>query len=174
MGSHHPPRPPSRRRAAILAGLAFLLAGCATMTRGTQERVDVETVPSGASVTASTGQACSPTPCSLQLSRRSRPVLSVELEGHASLRVALAPAVETPNRAVPEGTLVAGLPPGSFAVAGRAAALKAIPMGGASLMGGFTTMGVGTVVDVASGAHLSLAPNPLTVVLAPLAAEGGE
>ena len=50
-------------RALLLAASCAALAGCATVTRGTTTAFVVETIPSGAHVTLSTGQECSATPC---------------------------------------------------------------------------------------------------------------
>jgi len=50
-------------------------------------------------------------------------------------------------------------------IAGKPDALKRIPIQGASITGGLVTLGAGSVLDYASGANLSLSPNPVTVKL---------
>lgn len=57
----------------ILITLA-LLSGCASITRGSNDALVIETNPSGATCTLSTGEVCASTPCSLRLSRKSEGV----------------------------------------------------------------------------------------------------
>jgi hypothetical protein len=57
-----------------------LLAGCATIVRGTEQDVTVDTVPSGAMVEFSNGQSCR-SPCSIA-ARRSQPInVVVSMDG---------------------------------------------------------------------------------------------
>jgi hypothetical protein len=55
-------------RAAVLAGGALSLAGCATVVRGAREPFHIVSFPSGATVQLSTGETCR-TPCTLELPR---------------------------------------------------------------------------------------------------------
>jgi len=55
----------------------------------------------------------------------------------------------------------------NFSRSGSPDLLKRIPIGGASIFGGVMTLGAGSIVDGATGAGLSLSPNPVTVFLAP-------
>jgi hypothetical protein len=52
-----------------VAAVALLLPACATVTRGTKETYLIESTPSAAEVTLSTGQTCV-TPCKLKLKRK--------------------------------------------------------------------------------------------------------
>ena len=51
------------------AAVALLLPACATVTRGTKETYIIESTPSAAEVTLSTGETCV-TPCKLKLKRK--------------------------------------------------------------------------------------------------------
>ncbi len=58
-------------RIRILAaiGLAASLAGCGTITRGTDESIAFLSEPPGAAVTTNKGYACPATPCSIKVER---------------------------------------------------------------------------------------------------------
>jgi len=72
----------------IYMGLSFLaviavltLSGCATITRGTTQAYNVNSIPSGASVRFSTGETCT-TPCVLEKKRNEPFVVNVVKEGY--------------------------------------------------------------------------------------------
>ena len=56
------------RIALFLSVTSLLLAGCATMIRGTEEQISVNTNPPGAKLEFSNGQSCE-TPCSIKAKR---------------------------------------------------------------------------------------------------------
>ena len=58
----------------------LLLAGCATIVRGTEQDVTVDTVPSGAKVAFSNGQSCT-SPCSITAKRNKAINVSVSMTG---------------------------------------------------------------------------------------------
>ena len=60
---------------------SVLLCGCATITRGTNQKFVVESSPSEANVRLSTGQTCV-TPCTLTMKRRSDFVVTVSKDGY--------------------------------------------------------------------------------------------
>ena len=168
---------------------SIYLSSCATATRGTQERVRIESDPIGATVTSDIKSqktvtyangtsaqyiGCAPTPCSLNISRKANPVLTIKKDGHQTLKVKIVSSWATGSRSVASGSLVAGLPPGSHAVAGSADALKRIPIQGAMFGTGLMTFGVAPLIDIAAGSNRSLSPNPVTVFLAPNESEIGE
>ncbi|MGB3455366.1 MAG: hypothetical protein WBG08_13565 [Litorimonas sp.] len=95
-------------------------------------------------------------------------MIEIALDGHHPIKFKMTSAVATSYASVPEGAVVAGIPPGSHVVAGRADFLKRIPVGGRVVYGGIVTLGAGAVVDMASGANKNLAPNPVTAYLAPI------
>ena len=55
--------------AAAAVGLAITLAGCATITRGTTNQVQIQSDPPGALARTSTGFSCT-TPCTMTVSRK--------------------------------------------------------------------------------------------------------
>ena len=55
--------------AAAAVGLAITLAGCATITRGTTNQVQIQSDPPGALAHTSTGFSCT-TPCTITVSRK--------------------------------------------------------------------------------------------------------
>jgi hypothetical protein len=64
----------------LLAAVAVMASGCATVTRGTNDTWVAETTPPGATVTTSNGFTCT-TPCSLTMPRRSEFVATIERDG---------------------------------------------------------------------------------------------
>lgn len=70
-----------RRTRLLVALLSIgLLPGCATMIRGTEQEVAINTDPVGAQVTFSNGQSCA-TPCTLKAKRNTSLQLTIEKEG---------------------------------------------------------------------------------------------
>jgi len=161
----------------IILGLAVLQTACATATRGTHEVVKIASEPEGARAISNLPSkskaaiggyyGCEPTPCGINFPRKSDPVVEVSKDGYQSLKFKLTSAVATSATSVPEGTIIAGLPPGSHAVAGSPEFLKRIPVGGMVVTGGVLSLGAGAVLDIATGANNSLSPNPVTVFLMP-------
>lgn len=157
--------------------IGLYLSGCATATRGTHERVEINSNPIGASAISDIKNktsedningfyGCNPTPCSINFTRRAAPVIEVSKDGYQPIKFKIVSSVTTSASAVPTGSIVAGTPNGSHIVAGRPEFLKSIPVGGASIFGGVMSLGAGTVLDIATGAGLSLSPNPVTAFLA--------
>jgi hypothetical protein len=60
--------------------LSILLAGCATILRGTEQDVTVDTVPRGAMVAFSDGQSCT-SPCSIAAKRSQSLQVNIWMEG---------------------------------------------------------------------------------------------
>jgi len=158
--------------------LAFCLTGCATATRGTHERVQINSEPPGASAISNIPNTsdksnldgfygCEPTPCGINFSRRVAPVIEIKKTGYESIKFKIVSALAVSSSSVPIGSIVAGTRNGSHVVVGSPDFLKRIPMSGATIFGGIMTFGGGIVTDVATGANLSLSPNPVTVFLAP-------
>lgn len=121
-------------RFILLAGCVGL-ASCATITRGTTQSFVVNTVPSGAHVSLSTGEVCDATPCTFARIRREAE-FSVTIEK---------PGYKTTTHQISHQTAGGG----------------AAGMAGNVLVGGI----IGGVIDANSGATQELIPNPLTVEL---------
>ena len=62
--------------------LAFVVAGCATVTRGSKDVLTVDTVPQGATCSLSNGYYCASTPCSIEMPRKSQGVVTCNKDGY--------------------------------------------------------------------------------------------
>lgn len=158
--------------------LSLSLSACTTLARGTNEVVNIQSEPSGAKAVSdipSESQTraidgflgCEPTPCDINLPRKSSPVITVSKSGFQGIKFKIISSNATSKSAIPTGTIVAGIPPGSYVQAGEPGVLSSIPVGGIILLDAVRTLGVSAVIDAASGAGKSLSPNPVTVFLAP-------
>jgi hypothetical protein len=81
----------------------LLLTGCATIVRGTEQDVRVDTVPSGAKVQFSSGQTCT-SPCSIAAKRNKAINVSVSMAGCASQTAFVRPRITA------GGGVLGGLP----------------------------------------------------------------
>jgi hypothetical protein len=115
--------------------VAVALGGCATVTRGTTEKVQVISDPPGAVVTTSIGVQCAATPCTLEVKRKAEFTVLIRKPGYADETV----AVKT-----------------------KLGSKGGVNMAGNLLMPGGT---VGLVTDAVTGAGLDHVPNPVTVRL---------
>lgn len=168
----------------IFIGALIFLASCATMTQGSREALEINTVPAGAKALTNIPNSgsrsvdgylgCEPTPCSISLSRKLSPMVTISLEGHHPIKFKATSAVATSSTSIPAGSLVSGLPPGSQIIAGKPSFLKRIPVGGRVIAGGVLTFGAGSVLDVTVGANKNIAPNPVTAYLAPIEDEAND
>ncbi len=123
----------------IMLGAALMGAagasGCATITRGTSEALVVESEPSGAVVTTSTGLRCDSTPCTFpKVKRDSEFEVTVAKDGY-----------KTTTHRITHQTSGSG----------------GAGMAGNVILGGL----IGAVVDANNGATQELVPNPLRVTL---------
>lgn len=75
---------------AISAG--FWLSGCATIIRGTEEQVSINTNPVGADVQFSNGQSCQ-APCSIKAKRDQSLLITVRKETCATQTATMIPAL---------------------------------------------------------------------------------
>lgn len=80
-----------RRLFALLAATA-LSAGCATIIRGTDQQVSVNTNPVGALVTFSNGQSCN-SPCTITTKRNQQLQLNISKDGCATQTATMVPAL---------------------------------------------------------------------------------
>ncbi len=168
---------------ALCAGVGLsVLAGCATVVRGTTDTLTITTIPEGARVVSdipvSTAEAtseqagafygCPATPCSFEVPRRSGGQFTVSLAGHQPIRYRIVSSVTTSNDVLAPGTIIAGLPPGSHVVVGTPQAGSQLGLRGASGLTGVVTYGAGSVIDAMSGANLNVVPQAVTIYLAPI------
>ena len=168
-----------------LGMLGLLLSGCLTVSRGTTETLNVISNPPGAEVTAElllqSGQldtrnknrgktlACSPTPCSVELPRSNHARITVRKDGYQPIQFLAVSKGSSPTSTIKPGTIVAGMAPGSYVVAGTPETITKFISGNTltalQILSVYGT--AGTVIDKATGANRSLSPNPVTVTLAP-------
>jgi hypothetical protein len=73
------------RWVAILA-LAATCGGCASITRGTTDQVQIQSEPAGADVRTSMNQTCT-TPCTLQFSRKDEFTVTASKPGYHSAAI---------------------------------------------------------------------------------------
>jgi hypothetical protein len=126
-------------RTTVFLLSCLALASCATVTRGTRTAFVVETVPSGAQVSLSTGETCNATPCTFpRIPRESEFMVTVSKEGY-----------ETTTHQVTHATAGGG----------------GLGMAGNLILGGV----IGAAVDANNGATQNLVPNPLMVHLTAVA-----
>ncbi len=118
-----------------IAGIA--LAGCATVTRGTTNQMQIVSEPTGVTARTSLGHQCS-TPCTLQVNRKDEFSVTFNMPGYEEQIVVVK-------------TQLAGAGAAGFA--------------GNVLVGGIVGMGV----DAATGSTLEHVPNPVSVVMKPVA-----
>ncbi len=75
-------------RIGVLAMAACVLPGCATITRGSNEALVVESTPTGAEVRLSSGETCK-TPCTLKKKRKDNFVVFINRDGFEPVEVAV-------------------------------------------------------------------------------------
>lgn len=92
---------------AAAAGAATLLGGCATVTRGTQQRYYVMSEPPGADVRMSSGMTCT-TPCDLKLRRKDEFTATISKEGYKPITVPVESKMHEGGGAALAGNVVAG------------------------------------------------------------------
>jgi hypothetical protein len=87
--------------------LLALIAGCASVTRGRDNALAIESEPPGASVRSSTGWRCT-TPCAVEVKRRSSFVIEVEKAGYLPARVLIEPRIDGAGSAGFAGNILVG------------------------------------------------------------------
>lgn len=75
------------RHASILLSSLVILSGCATVTRGSDDVLEIKTTPAGAQVQTSNGFSCSSTPCAIKMPRRSELVVEITKPGCRPTRI---------------------------------------------------------------------------------------
>lgn len=71
----------------VAAAAAAALGGCATVTRGTTSQVTITSEPAGAEARSSLGHACTATPCTWEVSRKSEFVVNFTKNGYEDVQV---------------------------------------------------------------------------------------
>ena len=183
-------------RGLIIASFAAsCLSGCATLVRGPNTNFNIATEPPGASVTTNLVipkwrrsdpeyYACAPTPCSLEVSRRSEFEVVVSMDGYHPATIQVTSGF---GRGGPQSSTAGAVTGATGAyivsyslITSTASALSAVATAGMSTSAASAgagsaaatgAAGVGMLFlggDWISGAMLDLRPNPLVLVMIPL------
>ena len=123
-----------KKTAAVLAAMC-LLSACATVTRGTKQSWEVNSVPEGARVELSNGRGCAITPCGIRVPRHSDFVATFSKTGYRPTRINVT------------HTFASG---GGWAIAGNVLLCCGL---------------LGVAVDAVDGADFNVSPNPVVVKL---------
>lgn len=183
------------RQIVVTAVVASTLASCATLVRGPNTDFNIVTKPAGASVSTNLEilkwdrsdpeyHACSATPCSFEISRKSEFEVVVTLEGYhpATVQVTSGFGQGGPqSSAAGSVTGATGAYIVSYSlISSAASALSAVATAGMSSSAASAgagsaaatgAAGIGVLflgVDLVSGAMLDLRPNPLVLVMIPI------
>lgn len=113
------------KKTAILAVL--LLAGCASVTRGTNEDVRIETTPADAVITTSLGNGCPSSPCMVSVKRKQEFTVTATRAGYETAIVEVKTKVSGKGAAGFAGNVVAGGVIGMGVDAANGAALDHVP-----------------------------------------------
>ncbi|MDQ0473087.1 translation initiation factor 2 [Labrys wisconsinensis] len=71
----------------LVGAMVLALGGCATVTRGTTDQVQVISTPSEAQVTTSIGNQCPSTPCTFEVARKSEFIVTLRKPGFQDAQV---------------------------------------------------------------------------------------
>lgn len=92
---------------AVITVMLFTLSGCATVTRGTEEALVVESEPSGADVRLSNGMTGT-TPTSFKVKRKENLVVTVSKRGYQTATINVTSQVAGAGGAAMAGNVLLG------------------------------------------------------------------
>jgi hypothetical protein len=95
-------------RMIILAAAAMALSGCATITRGSTVVLTIETTPSGAAVTTSSGFQCAATPCAIRMPRKDSFTMTLTLPGYQTETISVVSGVSSGGGTAMAGNIIFG------------------------------------------------------------------
>jgi hypothetical protein len=104
----------------------FILGGCATVTRGTNDQVQLRSTPNGAVATTSTGQSCT-TPCAITVGRKDEFSVRFEKPGFISQDIQVKTQASGAGQAAMAGNLIVGGIVGLATDASTGATLDHVP-----------------------------------------------
>jgi hypothetical protein len=90
-----------------LAAVSLMLPACATITRGTSQKFDIDTTPTAANVELSTGQTCV-SPCKLKLKRKTGFTVTAKKDGFEPAKAVIESRIRGGGVAGGVGNVVAG------------------------------------------------------------------
>ncbi len=109
-----------------LIPLAFCMAGCATITRGTTDQIQIQSEPTDARATTSMGQSCQ-TPCTITVSRKDEFTVSFQKDGYEPQQVDVKTQIAGGGAAGFAGNILLGGVIGMGADAATGATLEHVP-----------------------------------------------
>lgn len=89
-------------------GIAFSVAGCATVTQGTTDVLLIESTPQNAQVLINSGETCSSTPCAIELPKKTPVTVEISKAGCETRRVNVLSQMSTSGGAAVAGNLLVG------------------------------------------------------------------
>ena len=92
----------------VVIGGLIALSGCATITQGTKEVLEVQSTPAGASVTLSTGQSCASTPCVIEVSKQTGFTATFEKAGCETKTMSVLSRMSKSGGAAVAGNVIVG------------------------------------------------------------------
>lgn len=110
----------------VVLVLAAACGGCASITRGTTDQVQIQSEPGGAEVHTSMGQVCV-TPCTLQFSRKDEFTVTASKPGYNSAQMPVHTRVATAGAAGFAGNVLVGGVVGMVVDASTGATLEHYP-----------------------------------------------
>lgn len=112
---------------AAFAAIIVSISGCATVTRGTKDVLEVETTPSGAQAMTTNGYSCASTPCAIKMPRRSEFDVDITKAGYKPARVHVTSKVSGAGGAGMAGNVLVGGIIGAGVDIGTGAMLDLVP-----------------------------------------------
>src|SRR5262249_49554337 len=113
-------------RAIVLLALAIVASGCATITRGTTDQIQINTSPPEAQARTSMGFSCL-TPCTLQAGRKDEFTVLISKPGYHTVEVPVRTQVAGAGAAGFAGNIILGGVVGMAADAATGATLEHFP-----------------------------------------------
>ncbi|HEY3948322.1 PEGA domain-containing protein [Phenylobacterium sp.] len=111
----------------VFAGVGLLLAGCATITRGTTDTWTVNTTPVGATVRTSNFFSCDQTPCTFKMSRKAEFDVTISKVGYKTWTGHVTHHVASSGGAAMAGNVILGGVIGAVGDAASGAMLDLVP-----------------------------------------------
>jgi hypothetical protein len=91
----------------VILALAAMCGGCASVTRGTTDQVQILSEPAGADARTSMGQTCT-TPCTLQFSRKDEFIVTASKPGYHTVEMPVTTRVASAGAAGFAGNVLVG------------------------------------------------------------------
>lgn len=113
-------------RSVVLGALALLVAGCASVTRGTTNQVQINSNPPEAQARTSMGHVCV-TPCTLQFGRKDEFTVLISKPGFHSVEIPVRVQIAGAGAAGFAGNVIVGGVVGMVVDASTGATLEHVP-----------------------------------------------